>query len=44
LLRVKNGWVDPWINITALDLDKAVAGIRARLPGNVWYVLFPIKK
>jgi hypothetical protein len=42
LLRVKKGWVDPWINFTTLD--KARAGIRKKLPGNAWYVLFPIDK
>ncbi len=42
LLRIKNGWVDPWINF--VPLEKAKAGIRKKLPGNAWYVLYPLDK
>jgi hypothetical protein len=42
LLRINNGWVDPWINF--VPLDKAKAGIRKKLPGNAWYVLYPLDK
>lgn len=41
LLRVKNGWVDPWYNLPSIDNVKA--GIRKQLPGSVWYVLYPVK-
>lgn len=37
LLRVENGWVDPWINYPSID--DVHAGIRSCLPGNVWYVV-----
>lgn len=40
LLRIDGGWVDPWINF--VPLGEAKAGIRRRLPGNAWYVLYPI--
>jgi hypothetical protein len=39
LLRVKNGWVDPWFNYPSID--NVHAGIRKELPGNVWYVIYP---
>lgn len=39
LLRVKNGWVDPWYNLPDKDIK---AGIRKKLPGNPWYVLYPL--
>lgn len=39
LLRVKNGWVDAWINLPRIDGVKA--GIRRELPGDPWYVLYP---
>jgi hypothetical protein len=40
LLRTKNGWVDPWLDFPSID--KVRAGIRKELPGNPWYVLYPI--
>lgn len=39
LLRVQNGWVDPWYNLPSID--KVHAGIRKELPENPWYVLYP---
>lgn len=40
LLRVKDGWVDPWYNLP----NKLIkAGVRKRLPGNPWYVLYPLE-
>ncbi len=39
LLRVKEGWVDPWIEFPSIDNVKA--GIRKKLPGDPWYVLYP---
>ncbi|MDB5266228.1 MAG: hypothetical protein JWN89_43 [Parcubacteria group bacterium] len=39
LLRVKDGWVDPWHNLPDRNIE---AGIRKRLPGNPWYVLYPL--
>lgn len=39
LLRVKNGWVDPWYNLPNRNIK---AGLRKRLPGNPWYVLYPL--
>jgi len=41
LLRVKNGWVDPWYNFPSID--NVHAGIRTKLPNNAWYVLYPRK-
>jgi hypothetical protein len=40
LLRVKNGWVDPWINFPSKASDRK-AGVRKKLPGKAWYVLYP---
>ena len=42
LLRIENGWIDPWINIRFAPLAHAKAGVRKELPGNAWYVLYPI--
>jgi hypothetical protein len=39
LLRVKNGWVDPWYNLPSID--NVQAGIRKTLPTNPWYVIYP---
>ena len=39
LLRVKDGWVDPWYNLPDMNIK---AGIRKKLPGNSWYVLYPL--
>ena len=39
LLRIKNGWVDPWYNLPSIDNVKA--GLRKELPNNPWYVLYP---
>ena len=41
LLRVKNGWVDPWYILPSID-DVHV-GIRKELPENPWYVLYPVE-
>lgn len=41
LLRVKNGWVDPWHNLPSIDNVRA--GIRKELPENPWYVLYPVQ-
>lgn len=40
LLRIKNGWVDPWFDLPSID--KVRAGVRKELPGDPWYVLYPI--
>ncbi len=42
LLRVKNGWIDPWFDFPSID--KVRAGMRKELPENPWYVLYPISK
>jgi hypothetical protein len=42
LLRIKNGWVDPWHDLPSID--KVRAGIRKTLPDNPWYVLYPVNK
>jgi hypothetical protein len=34
LVRVSNGWMDPWINIRSHDISLARAGFRKRLPGK----------
>lgn len=39
LLRIKNGWIDPWYDFPSID--KVRAGIRKELPNNPWYVLYP---
>lgn len=39
LLRVKNGWVDPWVNYPSID--NVHAGIIKKLPGDPWYVIYP---
>lgn len=41
LLKVKEGWVDSWINYPSID--NVHAGIRDVLPGNPWYVIYPKK-
>lgn len=38
LSRVKNGWMDPWIN---LPNPQRTAGFRENLPGNPTYVVYP---
>lgn len=40
LLRINNGWVDPWYNFPSID--KVRPGVRNKLPDNPWYVLYPI--
>ncbi len=40
LLRTKDGWVDPWYNFPSIDNVRA--GMRKELPGNPWYVMYPI--
>lgn len=40
LVKVDGGWVDPWINLPSID--NVGADIRKTLPGNPWYVLYPI--
>lgn len=42
LLRVKNGWIDPWYDYPSIDNVKA--GIRKKLPSDPWYVLYPVSK
>ena len=39
LLRVKDGWIDPWYNLPNINIK---AGVRKKLPGNPWYVLYPL--
>jgi len=39
LLRVKNGWIDPWYNLPSID--NVHARIRKKLPDNPWYVIYP---
>lgn len=39
LLRVKDGWVDPWYNLPNMNIK---AGLRKKLPGDPWYVLYPL--
>ncbi len=41
LLRTKNGWIDPWYDFPSIDNVKV--GVRKELPGNPWYVLYPIE-
>ncbi len=40
LLRVKNGWMDPWFDFPSID--KVRAGVRQELPSNPWYVVYPL--
>lgn len=40
LLRVENGWIDPWINYPSID--NVHADLRKELPGDPWYVLYRI--
>ena len=40
LFRIKNGWVDPWIDLPSIDNVRA--GVRDELPDDPWYVLYPI--
>ncbi|MDO8591580.1 MAG: hypothetical protein Q7R60_01475 [bacterium] len=40
LLRIENGWIDPWINF---PLISRIAGIRKRLPGKPIYAVFPVQ-
>ncbi len=39
LLKVGEGWVDPWYNLPSID--NVHASVRKKLPGNAWYVLYP---
>ncbi|MDP4038587.1 MAG: hypothetical protein Q8P54_01290 [bacterium] len=42
LVRYKNLWMDPWINLqTSSDIKKAKSGFRKRLPGRPIYGVFP---
>ncbi len=40
LLRVEDGWVDPWYNLPSID--NVYAGVRKKLPNDPWYVLYQI--
>ena len=40
LFRIKNGWVDPWLDLPSIDNVRA--GVRDELPDDPWYVLYPI--
>lgn len=44
LVKVKNGWMDPWINFDAMHPDTATAqaGIRQSLPSRPTHVVEPI--
>ena len=42
LLRTQNGWVDPWYDFPCID--NVTAGIRKKLPGDPWYVLYPVNE
>jgi hypothetical protein len=41
LVRHKNLWMDPWINMksSGYDISKAKSGYRKRLPGKIMYVI-----
>lgn len=40
LLKVDQGWVDPWINIhTDSRIEHAKPGIRSKLPGRAYYAI-----
>lgn len=42
LIRHKNTWMDPWINLPFnKNIAEAKSGFRKRLPGNPMYALFP---
>ena len=41
LLRIRDGWIDPWIDLPSID--RVRAGVRDRLPDDPWYVLYPIE-
>lgn len=42
LIRHKNMWMDPWINLTKdHNLANAQSGYRQRLPGQVQWVVLP---
>ena len=40
LFRIKNGWVDPWLDLPSIDNVRA--GVRDELPDDPWYVLYTI--
>ena len=40
LLRIKDGWIDPWLDLPSIDNVRA--GVRDELPDDPWYVLYPI--
>ncbi|MEM0476561.1 MAG: hypothetical protein QW367_02905 [Candidatus Aenigmatarchaeota archaeon] len=41
LVRYKNLWMDPWINLLKEKrMEKAKAGFRKRLPGKPIYAIF----
>lgn len=40
LLKVKDGWCDPWINMHQdTDVKLAKAGVRSELPGRAYYAI-----
>lgn len=39
LLKVEDGWIDPWLNYPSID--NVHAGLRNELPGEPWYVVYP---
>lgn len=43
LVKTTKGWMDPWINfnVKKIDIRKAKAGFRAKLPGKPIYAIFP---
>ena len=41
LLRDGGAWVDSWVNFPSID--NVHAGLRSKLPENVFYVLYPIE-
>lgn len=42
LIRHKNHWMDPWINLPFDNcIDNAKSGFRKRLPGKPMYALYP---
>ena len=44
LIKVKEGWMDPWMNFSVkeFDIKKAKSGLRKKLPGKAEWVVFTI--
>lgn len=40
LLKVEDGWLDPWVNMHQdISMKQAKAGVRSELPGRAYYAI-----